>query len=246
MKMEELKMEFGLLLLFLTSIIYCRDIPVIKGCEVFVNNHDSMLYGVGLSVIAAYIFYIFQVIIPRFLYFRRTRNIGCTKSYEVEESMTKVLSFLQGEPPNSGIPFSKELIRKNLEKINIFYEKSRYEIHNHRELSVSEAITYYDDKTMSLIDEIFSGQYLEYKYEKVLLNLKTSGLHTAFEQWKTNLPGEYEHFNLDLNKETSAGYNFVNKEAVNSDIICSIDEYLNIYGQDSFIASNNTMFSLEI
>lgn len=60
------------------------------------------------------------------------------------------------------------------------------------------------------------------------------------------MPGEYEHFNLDLNKETSAGYNFVNKEAVNSDIICSIDEYLNIYGQDSFTASNNTKFLLEI
>lgn len=232
MKLEESKVEFGLLLLFLLSIIYCCDIPVIKGYEVFVNNHDSMLYGVGLSVIAAYIFYVFQVIIPRFLHFRQTRNIGNTRLYEVEKSMAKVLSFLQGEPPNPGrIPLSKELIRNNLEEIDIFYEKSRYEIHNHRELSVFEAITYYDDKTMSLIDEIFSGRYLEYKYEKILLKLKTSRLHTAFELWKTNLPGEYGHFNLDLNKETSVGYNFVNKEVVNSDIVSSIDEYLNLYNQ---------------
>ena len=65
-------MEFVLLLLCLVSIVYCCDAPVIKGFEVFVNNHDSMLYNIGLSIIASYIFYVFQVLIPRVLRFRRT------------------------------------------------------------------------------------------------------------------------------------------------------------------------------
>ena len=43
-------MEFILFALFVVSIIYCCDMPVIKGAEVFVNNHDSMLYGIGLSL----------------------------------------------------------------------------------------------------------------------------------------------------------------------------------------------------
>ena len=48
-------MEFILFALFVVSIIYCCDMPVIKGAEVFVNNHDSMLYGIGLSIIVSYI-----------------------------------------------------------------------------------------------------------------------------------------------------------------------------------------------
>ncbi len=224
-------MDFVLMFLCFVSIIYCCDIPVIKGFEVFVNNHDSMLYGVGLSVIAAYIFYFFQVIIPRFLRFRRTRSIGYTKLYEVEKSMIKVFSFLQGEIPNLGIMISQEFIKKYLEKINIFYEKSRYEIQNHRELSVFEAIVYYDNKIISLIDEILSMQYLENKYEKILLKLKNSRLHSVFEQWAMNLPGEYEHYNIDSNKGTSTGYNWVNIKVVNEDIFSSIDEYFNIYNQ---------------
>ena len=63
--------DFILLFFCLISIVYCCDIPAIKGFELFVNNHDSMFYGIGLSVIAAYIFYVFQVIIPKFIRFRQ-------------------------------------------------------------------------------------------------------------------------------------------------------------------------------
>ena len=65
-----------------------------------------------------HIYYVFQVIIPRFLHFRQKREIGCIKLYEIEKIMIKNLSILRGE-----------IIYKNyLEKINIFYEISKYEI----------------------------------------------------------------------------------------------------------------------
>lgn len=224
-------MEFVLLLLCLVSIVYCCDAPVIKGFEVFINNHDSMLYNIGLSIIAAYIFYVFQVTIPRALRLRRTRNIGCTKIYEIEKSMIKVFSFLQGEIQNSEIAVSKESIKNHLEKINIFEEKSRYEIQNHRELSVFEAIAYYDNRNIMLIDEIVEGQYIKNKYEKILLSLKNSKIHLVIERWKSNLPGEYEHYDINLKEEKSTGYNWVNIKVVNSEIISSIDEYLRIYNQ---------------
>ncbi|MCD8150770.1 MAG: hypothetical protein LUE92_14665, partial [Clostridiales bacterium] len=77
-------MNLILFLLFLLSIIYCCDEPVFfKGCEMLVNNHDSMLYGIGLSVIAAYIFYIFQVVIPQFLRFKQTQVIGSVKLEDI-------------------------------------------------------------------------------------------------------------------------------------------------------------------
>ena len=224
-------LELVLLLLCLVSIVYCCDAPVIKGFEVFVNNHDSMLYNIGLSIIASYIFYVFQVLIPRVLRFRRTRNIGRSKLYEVEKSMTKVFSYLQGEAYNPEITVSKELIKNHLEKINIFMEKSRYEIQNHKEFSVFEALTYYDKEIIMLTDEIVAGEYIKNKYEKILFALKISKFHEVLERWKNNLPGEYEHYNADSKKENRTGYNWVNIEAVNSDIISSIDEYLSIYNR---------------
>ena len=81
-------MDFVLFALFLVSLIYCCDMPAINGFEIFVNDHDSMLYSIGLSIIASYIFYVFQVAIPQILHFRRARSIGCIKLYEIEEKYT--------------------------------------------------------------------------------------------------------------------------------------------------------------
>lgn len=224
-------MNVILLFFCLISIVYCCDIPAIKGFEVFVNSHDSMLYGVGLSIIAAYVFYVFQVIIPRFLHFRKTRNIGRAKFYDIEESMTKVFSFLQGELYKPINETSKESISNYLNRIDIFTENSRYEIQNHKELSVFEAIVYYDTKIMFLIEEILSGQYLETKYEKILLKLKISKMHSVVVEWNSNLPGEYERYNTNTRKIMRTGYNSVNNQAVNSDFVFAIDEYLKIYSQ---------------
>ena len=59
------KMEFIVLsIITLISFIYCCDYPAIEGFEFLINNKQSIFYGVGLSIIAAYIFYIIQVFIP--------------------------------------------------------------------------------------------------------------------------------------------------------------------------------------
>lgn len=145
--------------------------------------------------------------------------------------MTKVLSFLQGDIPSLENTISKNLIENYLNDINIFYERSKYEIQNHRELSVFEAVAYYDNKIMSLIDEIFSSQYLEKKYEKILLKLKLSRIHFVIEQWKMKIPGEYEYYDIYSEKKIRKGYIWVNEKVLNFDIVSSIDEYLSIYNQ---------------
>jgi len=47
------------------ALVYCCDIPVMNGFEIFINDKQSIYYGVGLSIIASYIFYIIQVAIPQ-------------------------------------------------------------------------------------------------------------------------------------------------------------------------------------
>ena len=59
-------MFWVLTLLTILCVIYCSDSPVV--CEAFsffINDHNSMWYGIGLSVIAAYIFFIIQTWIPQ-------------------------------------------------------------------------------------------------------------------------------------------------------------------------------------
>lgn len=222
-------MNLLLFFIFLISVVYCCDFPVIKGFEVFVNNHDSMLYSIGLSIIAAYIFYFFQVIIPRTMRFRHTRNVCCTKLYEIEQSMLKLFSLLQGKASVSDDSISKELIEKYLEEVDVFTKKSRYEIHNHKELSVFEAISYHDNKIIALADEIVAGQYIEEKYETILFKLKTSKFHAELEFWKSTLPGKYEHFHADTMKELSTGYVGIDLGVVRCGLIASVDEYSSIY-----------------
>lgn len=49
----------------LIALIYCSDYQVLHGFEFLIHEKDSMWYGIGISIIAAYIFHIFQVVIPK-------------------------------------------------------------------------------------------------------------------------------------------------------------------------------------
>ena len=138
--------------------------------------------------------------------------------------MHKMLCCLQGVPPNPSETISKELIMNYLNNIILFDEKSKYVIRQHKELTVFEALVYYDSEIDNLIDEFITGQYLESKYEYTFLNVRKSILHNKILFWVGNLPGEYTRPN-----QKNPGYNGVNMNAVNSDIISSLDQYIRFY-----------------
>lgn len=186
-----------------------------------------MLYGIGLSLIAAYIFYIFQVIIPRNIRFKQTQHFICAKLYDVEISMNKIFSLLQGKAQCNNI--SKEEIASYLSGIDVFTKNSRYEIENHKELTVFEAITKYRNKVDRLADEILSGQCLQPKYEKIIYDLKVADFHKLIDEWNDDLPGEYEHCNAERNETGKYGYISVSDSAVKNQIISAIDKYQDIY-----------------
>ena len=224
-------MEIFLLGLCLVSLLYCCDIPVIKGFEIFTNSHDSILYGVGLSIIAAYIFHVLQEVIPGFWHLHQMRDSAKRRVYDIELLMGKTLCLLIGEPYSSATVIPTEKVKKYLDETDIFEQNSKYEIQNHRELSVFEAIVYYDDDIIKLVNEILAGQYLERKYNKLFIKVKESKFHYVIGMWKNNLPGEYERRSKDRTKKMSKGYNWVNISVINSDIVSSIDEYRKIYNK---------------
>ena len=59
-------MFWALTILTIACVLYCVDEPIIwDGFSLLINNHNSMLYGVSLSVIATYIFFVIQTWIPQ-------------------------------------------------------------------------------------------------------------------------------------------------------------------------------------
>lgn len=143
--------------------------------------------------------------------------------------MTEVFSLLQDDIDKPITEISKESVKFYLDKIDIFNKNSRCKIQNHKELSLFESIEDCDIKIISLVDEVLSNQYLETKHEKILFKLKISRFHSVVEQWKNNLPGEYEHYNSEENG--MKGYIEVNHKAINSDLASAVNEYLNIYNK---------------
>lgn len=59
-------MEFYILTaLTVISFVYCCDAPVLFGMEFLINQKDSIWYAIGCSIIASYIFYCIQVVLPQ-------------------------------------------------------------------------------------------------------------------------------------------------------------------------------------
>lgn len=59
-------MEFYILtVLAAVAFVYCCDAPVLFGLEFLINQKDSVWFAIGCSIIASYIFYCIQVVLPQ-------------------------------------------------------------------------------------------------------------------------------------------------------------------------------------
>ena len=90
-------LDIILFILFFVSVAYCCDIPAFTGFEFFINDHNSMIYGVGLSMIAAYIFYVVQVGLPAIKNKLKYAQFITVKLYDIRDSMRQTVTILTGE-----------------------------------------------------------------------------------------------------------------------------------------------------
>lgn len=67
------------------SFVYCCDFPVLFGMNFLVNQKDSIWFAIGCSIIASYIFYCVQVVIPQISDEKKAYKI-------LERRMTDLLS----------------------------------------------------------------------------------------------------------------------------------------------------------
>ncbi len=223
--------EVILLILFVLSCVYCSDLPVIAGAEIFINNHDSLLYSVGTGIIASYIFYIIQVVLPRFYERRKKLPIACQKLYEIEQHMEKVGGLLQGESITEMESLTTSKVMGYLSKTDVFEMGSRYYVRNGKMLSVWKSLKRYDELIQDAADEIISNQYLPTRGAMLIIDLKKSKLHEKIIFWDELQPGEYEHSCNGKENEKKTGYIAYNKERLAADFSLCVEDYRRTYRQ---------------
>lgn len=139
----------------LVSILYCIDTPIInENFSFLINNHDSILYGVGLSIIAAYIFFIFQVAIPEKIRVKRDMKLVYPKLQDIQSKMELIIKVIYPSFTIDKI-ISKSDILKELQGVNIFKDGARL---------------YYRNKEATKIEALYKNcEYIHIKILEVLL-----------------------------------------------------------------------------
>lgn len=184
--------------------VYCTDLPVISSKFYFlVNDHNSMLYGVGLSIIAAYIFYIFQVVIPEWLNIWKNKGFINEKIKSIKEQMEVIMHILYSKPLNEA---EENDVLKEIGSTN-FYEDSSNIFLGNRELTKIEALNEACNKIHTKILDIISFKCSEKSVLTLLGKIDESKLHKILEDLYENQPGQLETITRK-GEIASSGINF--------------------------------------
>lgn len=180
--------------IFLTLItgicwIYCIDWPIISDKLAFlVNDHNSMAYGIGLSIIAAYIFYIFQVVIPTKYKEYKYRSYVWNELNAIQKLMERDLKILTGKLFQSGSSYDAETIQKVLAYQDIIEDGST-ESENGTELTIIDAVYKNELKIKERIRPLLEHELVSNKTKKALRKWEVSNFQSIIEQVYENKPG---------------------------------------------------------
>lgn len=205
--------------------IYCTDLPVISSKFCFlVNDHNSMLYGVGLSIIAAYIFYIFQVVIPEWLNIWKNKEFINEKIKFIKEQMEVIMNILSSKHLEEAE--EKDAI-KEIGNID-FYEDGSNIFRKNRELTKIEALNETCNKIHKKISEIVLYRCSERAVLTLLGKIDESELHKIFDELYENQPGSLETKTRE-GEMGSSGVRVINTGCYSEKIWISLKEYKQFY-----------------
>lgn len=205
--------------------VYCTDLPVISSKFYFlVNDHNSMLYGVGLSIIAAYIFYIFQVVIPEWLNIWKNKGFINEKIKSIKEQMEVIMHILYSKPLNEA---EENDVLKEIGSTN-FYEDSSNIFLGNRELTKIEALNEACNKIHTKILDIISFKCSEKSVLTLLGKIDESKLHKILEDLYENQPGQLETITRK-GEIASSGIRIIDMGYYSEKIWVSLEDYMQLY-----------------
>ena len=128
-----------LTILAVISGIYCCDLPSFINSPLFVNDHNSILYGIGQSIIASYIFFLIQVVIVDKIRLHKCRDAAYYEISGIKSNMESISELLSGERDIK--EYEEDKIKDHLKNMNFFQYGSGMDC-NLKEMTVIEALIY--------------------------------------------------------------------------------------------------------
>lgn len=206
--------------------IYCTDLPVISSKFCFlVNDHNSMLYGVGLSIIAAYIFYIFQVVIPERTNIQKNKKFINEKIKFIKEQMEVIIRVILPESLNE--TDEDCIFIEEIGKIN-FYEDGSNIFSGEKELTKIEALNDARNKIHTKISEIVLYKCSENIVLTLLGKIDESELHKKIDELYENQPGPLETKTRE-GEMGSSGVRVIDTGSYSKKIWISLKDYKQFY-----------------
>ena len=183
-----------------------------------------MLYGVGLSIIAAYIFYIFQVVIPEWLNIWKNKGFINEKIKSIKEQMEVIMHILYSKPLNEA---EENDVLKEIGSTN-FYEDSSNIFLGNRELTKIEALNEACNKIHTKILDIISFKCSEKSVLTLLGKIDESKLHKILEDLYENQPGQLETITRK-GEIASSGIRIIDMGYYSEKIWVSLEDYMQLY-----------------
>lgn len=216
-----------LLVICVICIIYCCDFPVWLDLQFLVNDKNSMWYGIGLSIIAAYVFYIIQVFILAHIRKVKYKHLVFVKLEEIASCMGNTISILAGKVYAEWKDIDYvALVSENLEAKNIFSDGARVN-KNYKEMVIIDALWENEEKIHKAVMELISLNIAQEKIIKVLLEIEKLKLRNSAQDLAQNKPGNIT--TIEQTKGNSYGGAVTyNMPVINEDIVGVTKQYVSV------------------
>lgn len=211
----------------LISLIYCYDYPIIDNMfKCLVKETESPIYGICLSLITAYIFYLFQIVIP-YIHWKYTfKPIINRKLDTLLTYMRKIFEIFEVNDYHSKI--EKDSIIEKLNTLDIFEDPS-FQFINSKEVIKIDALVYNLNKIYDIIHDMYQVGANDKRLNKLLANVDESNLKNIIFELSDDPPGNKQC----LPRKTSAKgrFSMYNKRFYNDEIADGLIEYQEMYSK---------------
>lgn len=218
-----------LFLLFLLSVIYCCDFPVCFGIKFMINDHDSMMYGVGLSIIAAYIFYVVQVCLPAIRNKLKYSSFIEEKLYGIRTDMRETLGMFGDILECNDKDIEMAIRQKDIFSDGSGHYRNISETTN-EEMVIVDALWVNEQKIHRDILELISLNILGKRTIDILIKVEKLSLREKVDDYVNNKPSV--HIMVEQKRGRGIGGILIyNRDELTRTLATEIKEYRTVYFQ---------------
>ena len=220
--------DLMLFIVFLLSLLYCCDCPVLWNLTFLIADHSSVAYSVGLSIIAAYIIYVIQTL-PGFIKRKWKYNRYITwKLMEIDDLMVNTIRILAHFSADDSALLDE--IEANLKSANIFEDAAPGELRvyqNRKELPIVNALLNNEMKIHHEISQLIPLNILGKKTVTLLLDIEQLPLRSFAQNYAEQPPGDLETILQQAGK--SYGGNLIyNMPVLNRELLENMRQYVKV------------------